>query len=154
MTRPLTMLEAEARGLLAGAGVTLFDSEDAWDVWAEPNCYECPHFFAMDDPRACALRPAVLYCMVSPELAGIFGFGHATLEGSNDGVTWEDARDVWLPPERCHFKPWRDPDDDDPEEEWTPVPVPPPGGVKTVDDPAAIFEAMQRPPAEPFTVAG
>lgn len=152
MTRPLTMLEAEARGLLAGAGVSLFDNEDAWDVWAEPNCYECPHFFAMDDPRACALRPAVLYCMVSPELAGLFGFAHAFTQ-ANDGAG-DYSREHWHAPERCHFKPWRDPDDDDPEEEWTPVPVPAPGGVKTIDDPAAIFETMQRPPAESFTVAG
>lgn len=149
MTRPLTMREADARGLLAAHGIPVFGNEDAWDAWTDANCEDCPFFSGVSGDRSgCALPGAVVYSVVSAELAGLFGFGRLAIV-PGDGAGDEH----WIAPERCHFKPWRDPDDDDGAGDWMPVPVPV-GGVKLGVDPEAIFEAMQRPPMEPFTVAG
>jgi len=113
MTKPPTMPEAEARGLLAKykEGVYTFSNGDEWYSWADSNCYECAHYAKDHAGLFCAFEGAAFLSMVSPELARMFGWIEST-----------DYPGDFDAPQECAFLKRKDDRDDD--RPSTPAPDP------------------------------
>ena len=139
MTKPPTMAEAHARGLVAqpftkGArqgGIHTFSNGTEWDLWAEPNCFSCRYWDKDTAGALCAFEAAAFLDMVTPELASLFGWiQRETKYGPQSG---------WDAPESCRF--FADREDSD-GNDIPPAPEPDPRQFVLFGDPtedAAIF---------------
>lgn len=129
MSAPLTMAQAEARGLLVPErGIYTFSNGSEWDSWASGNCFACRYYDEDTAGRDCAFDSAAFLGMVSPDLARLFGW---IQEAEWDRP--DDHRDGWDAPQTCAcFRAKRDDDNTDP----PPPPEPDPRQLVLIADPS------------------
>lgn len=134
--RPLTLTEAERRGLVVKNGVQTFAKGTDWEGWASGNCYECWHWDPDVAGAKCAFEGAALLHMVSLELRQMFGWTKHPEFGYDE------------PPDECPF--FRSRHDNNGREN-PPPPDPDPRQLILIADPTEVIAYVQ-PALEPVEV--
>jgi len=144
MTKPITIEDAEERGLLAfkpAKGIATFSNSDHWDSWASVNCFVCRFYDPNKAGALCAFEGAALIGLVSPDLARMFGW----IENEKYPGEFDE-------PQECAFLKRRDDHDDD--HPRPPAPDLDPLQLVLIADPtedASVITQAEPAPAEVLT---
>lgn len=142
MSRPPTMEQASARGLVAKDtdGIHTFSNGTDWECWASGNCFACKHY-DWDSVGPCAFEGYSQLGMVSPAMALLFGWTqnpkYADYQAPHDAVV---GRHGWDSPDACRFFQRKDERDGD---RYVPSTPTDPAQLVLIADPTEVIHGIQ-----------